>query len=178
MALRLLKFISTKWVYGQHFSWALVEAIKTKPWLWGGSVYWVHNYLKHSWIQSRVMACFVSWKSLWALSKPWNICKIKFKSLIHKPSQLKLLWNHKNTDGGLLRVPWRCPWGWRGSVSWWVWAGTSGRPPRTSRWWPESWCLRSASPLLQSPEASGWSCCRRFAWSGTPVIHIETIIER
>lgn len=87
MALRLLKFISTKWVYGQHFSWALVEAIKTKPWLWGGSVYWVHNYLKHSWIQSRVMACFVSWKSLWALSKPWNICKIKFKSLIHKPSQ-------------------------------------------------------------------------------------------
>lgn len=31
---------------------------------WGGSVCWVHNYLKHSWIQSRVMACFVSWKSL------------------------------------------------------------------------------------------------------------------
>ena len=30
----------------------------------GGPVCWVHNYLKHSWIQSRVIACFVSWKSL------------------------------------------------------------------------------------------------------------------
>lgn len=31
-----------------------------------------HPHRKHSWIQSRVMLDLVSWKSLLALSMPWN----------------------------------------------------------------------------------------------------------
>ena len=64
--------------------------------------------------------------------------------------------------------PWRCHAGWRGSGSWLAWAGSAARRRCTARWLLASWCRRLASPPLRSPEASDWSCCQRFAWSGTP----------
>lgn len=45
------------------------QAREARVWRLSGA-----SHLKHSWIQSRVMLDLVSWKSLLALSMPWNTC--------------------------------------------------------------------------------------------------------